>query len=308
MELIGRPFDIDTDLSAMLTLADRSPLITPHAADWPYRFSSWAADKTANGQVWTDPDGRIAGWVVLQTPFWSIDCVMMPDAPPEFYRHMLAWAQHQAAHLRATPLGRPIWFVSIDAACDREHRVLEAERFQDVSDVGENSWSKVLFEHRDVAKLEPISLPAGLTLRSLNPATEIERYVQLHREVFESENMTAGWRSASTRMADYQNDLDLVIASDEGELQGFGVGWLRHSDTGDVVGQIEPLGVRQAYRGMRLSRQMMTAAIERMKAKGATRVFVETDKERTAAMAAYHAQGFEVAKTVLVYRYDVPEA
>lgn len=46
----------------------------PYIADWPYRFAFWASVSPANTQVWLDANGRVLGWVVLQTPFWTIDC------------------------------------------------------------------------------------------------------------------------------------------------------------------------------------------------------------------------------------------
>jgi ribosomal protein S18 acetylase RimI-like enzyme len=117
--------------------------------------------------------------------------------------------------------------------------------------------------------------------------------------------MTAAWRAQSTQMPDYDNTLDLVIASEQGDLVGFCVAWLRQLASGERVGQIEPLGIRERYRGQKLSRQLMTEALRRLRHLSAQRIFVETDKQRASAMAAYAAMGFRVAHEVLVYRYVV---
>lgn len=49
--------------------------------------------------------------------------------------------------------------------------------------------------------------------------------------------MTHAWRTHATQMTDYINALDLVIASDQGELFGFCVAWLRRLASGETVGQ-----------------------------------------------------------------------
>ena len=258
-----------------------------------------------NTQVWMDDSSNMIGWATMQTPFWAIDCVVRQDAPPELYREMLNWAKMRAAEMTTQGDGHPMWFLSIDAERQNQRRELEAQGFVDISEVAENAWSKVLFQLADTSALTAVQLPAGLTVRSLNVDTAIQKYVDMHREVFESESMTHDWRANATRMAGYNNALDLVIASEAGELVGFCVGWMRQLASGEIVGQVEPLGVRKSHRGKKLSRQLMTEAIRRMRELGASRIFVETDKQRVEAMAAYEAAGFRVAHEVLVYEYVV---
>jgi ribosomal protein S18 acetylase RimI-like enzyme len=305
MTTVQSPFDLNRDLADALALADISPQSIPHAADWPYRFSSWALDDPLNVRVWRDSTNRMVGWAALQTPFWAIDCVAHADAPAPLYRQMLGWAKSRATDLHRTGGGRPMWFVSIAASCDQQRRDLAELGFENQAAVGEDSWSKVLFELTD-AEPPPQTLPSGLQIRSLNPASEIQAYVDMHREVFQSESMTHDWRARATRMADYRNDLDLVLVSGDGVLCGFCVAWLRQQTNGERIGQIEPLGVREAFRGNKLSRALMSDAIRRLRALGAQRIYVETDRQRDAAMAAYEAQGFRIAREVLVYRYVLP--
>ncbi len=306
MANVQAPFDLNRDLADVLTLADASALSVPHAADWPYRFSSWALDDALNARVWRDASNRLQGWAALQTPFWAIDCVAHPGAPAALYREMLTWAQSRARDLARAEASRPMWFISIAASCVEQRRDLAELGFEDVSDIGEDAWSKVLFELTHAAAPEAAHLLPGLQIRSLNASSEIQAYVDMHREVFQSESMTHDWRARATRMAGYHNELDLVLTSEDGALCGFCVAWLRNCATGERVGQIEPLGVRESHRGKKLSRALMGEAIRRLRALGAQRIFVETDRQRDAAMAAYEAQGFHIAHEVLVYRYVLP--
>jgi len=105
-------------------------------------------------------------------------------------------------------------------------------------------------------------------------------------------------------MHDYVNALDLIVA-DEDHMYGFCVAWRRQLASGEKIGQIEPLGVRESHRGQKLSRHLMGEAIRRLREHGATRIFVETDRQRESAMAAYESMGFKIVYDVLVYRYVV---
>jgi GNAT superfamily N-acetyltransferase len=220
---------------------------------------------------------------------------------------MLEWAQARATEMAALGQGRRMWFLSIPAECRKQRDDLEALGFKDMSEAGDGPWSKVLFELVNEGRLPPTRLPQGYQLRSLDSRTEIQAYVDLHRQVFKSENMTHGWRTRATRMAGYLAELDLVISLDGGELVGFCVAWLRKLGSGETVGQLEPLGVRESHRGQKLSQSLLTEAIRRLWKRGARRIFVETDVQRSAAMAAYASMGFRIAHRVRVYRHVVPE-
>jgi GNAT superfamily N-acetyltransferase len=243
----------------------------------------------------------------MQTPFWAIDCVVHPDAPFHLYREMLEWAQSRATEMAALGEGHPMWFVSIPEVCLNQRHDLVALGFEDMSDAGDDAWSKVLFELVDDYLLPPMKLPKGYQIRSLDTSSEIQAYVDLHRRVFQSENMTQGWRTKATQMTDYINALDLVLSSDDGELMGFCVAWLRKLVSGEAVGQVEPLGIQESHRGQKLSQALLAEAIRRLRDRGVSRIFVETDRQRSAAMAAYASMGFRVTHNVLVYRYVVTD-
>ena len=301
------PLRLPSDLPTALALADQSEMNYPHIADWPYRFSSWALDDPENTQAWFNRSGRMLGWAVMQTPFWAIDCQIHPDAPANLYPEILAWAQSRAAVMAAQENGHPMWFVSIPADCRERRRDLETMGFEDVSQDRENAWSKVLFELPEEIALERLKLPAGLMIRNLSIPSEVQVYVDAHRAAFQSKNMTFEWRIRSTQMTDYRNELDLVAVTEDGELAGFCVSWMRTLTTGVIVGQIEPLGVREVYRDRKLSQALLTEAIQKLRDHGAVQIYAETDHQREAAMTAYASIGFSIANQVLVYRYIVPE-
>lgn len=129
----------------------------------------------------------------------------------------------------------------IDASRTQHRRELEAAGFVDVSEADVDPWSKLLFERDDEIDMSGAVLPPGWTIRPIDVERELPAYVDMHREVFGSANMTLDWRRAATRMLAYRNDLDLVLVDDVGTLEGFCIGWLRDAATGERVKKLAVL-------------------------------------------------------------------
>jgi hypothetical protein len=66
---------------------------------------------------------------------------------------------------------------------------LEEAGFASQADVGENSWTKVLMKLENQSAMEKPVLPDGFIVRSLAGDDEVDAYVEMHREIFESKNM-----------------------------------------------------------------------------------------------------------------------
>lgn len=297
------PIDIDD----LISLAAREPARHLHLVDLPYRLSSWALERPDNVRVWSDGAGLLQAWAVLQTPFWAIDIVADSASGPEAYAQALRWAVEQAQAVQADPdWGRPCWFVSVlDDQVDAR-RTLEELGFADQGHVPVDPWSKVQLV-RPVTRLPyRVAVPPGYRLRGLRGSSEVSAYVELHRAVFESKNMTEGWRTRTLEQRAYRPDLDLVVEAPDGRLAAFCVGWFAASGYGGrPCGQIEPLGVAAAHRGLGLGKAVLEACCERLKAAGANEIYVETDRQRDAALGVYGAAGFRLQQDVHVYRLDV---
>jgi ribosomal protein S18 acetylase RimI-like enzyme len=151
---------------------------------------------------------------------------------------------------------------------------------------------------------ESPTLPEGFTLRSLAGESEVDAYVDIHREVFESKNMTVEWRARTLRHPNYTPDLDLVIAAPDGRLAAFCIGWLHQDSASKVHGQIEPLGVRAEFRRLGLGQTILLENLRRMRQHGAEHIYVQTDNYRNAAFSLYESVGFRVQDQILMYRKD----
>ena len=80
----------------MSALAKAFPTLNLHVTDLPYRFSSWALDYPGNIALWVDFRGAVLAWAILQTPFWTIDAAVHPQAASTLYPQILAWADARA--------------------------------------------------------------------------------------------------------------------------------------------------------------------------------------------------------------------
>lgn len=290
----------------MLALVHTDPGEHLHVVDLPYRLSSWAFDHPENIALWTDPQDRLMAWAVLQPPFGTIDYAYHPAlAATDLQQQILAWADHRARQAVNSPGGSPAWFVTVLPHQTQQIHNLEALGFTCQSHVAEDPYAQVLMTRPLAASESEGPLPLGFVLRPLAGAAEVDAYVALHQAVFQSENMTPGWRHAILQHPAYRPDLDLVIEAPDGRLAAFCIGWFAPKAlAGQPCGQIEPLGVHADFRRRGLAKALLSACFQRLHHLGAQQVLVETDNYRDAALQVYEAVGFQVQHAVLVYRKD----
>jgi ribosomal-protein-alanine N-acetyltransferase len=201
-----------------------------------------------------------------------------------------------------------MWYINSFTG-HHHHEMLEGAGFHSQADVGEDSWTKVLFQRNALPRPEHRPLPEAFRIRSLNGHAEVDAYVALHRAVFQSESMTSAWRHRTLAHAAYLPQLDLVVTDAENQLAGFCIGWFTPQGPHlQPAGQIEPIGIREDVRGRGLGRALLSECLARLAAVGATSVFVETDNYRDAAFNFYRAIGFRIERDVTVYRKEFAAA
>lgn len=294
----------EPDTHALVTLAHVCPSDNLHVGDLPYRLSSWALDDPENIGLWTDGDGRLLAWAIMQTPFWTIDYTLHPKADAILHKEILAWADHRARQSVGTESGRPCWFVTVMDTQRSRIADLEKAGFVCQAGVGEDSWSKVLMQRPAQSPVQQRPLPAGFFIRPLAGETEVAAYVELHRTVFESKNMTPAWRNRTLSRQEYLPDLDLVAVGRDGRLVAFCIGWFSRSWDGIPGGQIEPFGVHPDFRRLGLGRAVLLEGLRRLYLYGAVSVSVETDQYRNSALDLYKEVGFRPTRDILVFRKD----
>lgn len=307
MEIMERTFSGDADLRQMAELVRKFPSENIHIVDLPYRLSSWSFDYPENIRLWTDENGQMLAWAILQVPFWKIDYAYNPEFQNILHPQILRWADEQASKITSTPSGHPSWFVAVLASQTDRIRDLEGIGFTSQENVGENSWTQVLMQH-SMQIPDEIKLANGFHIRPLNGANEVEAYVDLHRAVFESKNMTIEWRNRTLQRPEYSPELDLVAVAPNGQLAAFCICWLAKNPNGECSGQIEPLGVHTEWRRLGLGQAILSEGVRRLQSKGASQIFVQTDNYRDAAFKLYGSSGFRVSKNILMYRKNYEAA
>jgi mycothiol synthase len=308
MKITQRAFSGQEDLRAMEALARKFRADNLHVTDLPYHTCTWALDDPGHTRLWWDETGRLLAWVILQIPFDALDFACHPEVEAALLPEMLAWAdEYSRAHHEIIPLGtpedQPCWFVNVFA--DQAERIctLEAAGFACQADVGEYSWTKVFMQRPADLPVKEYRIPPGFVVRPLAGESEVEAYVQLHRAIFGTKNMTADWKRRLLQHPDYTPDLDLIVATPDGRLAAFCVCWLdRHGP--ELIGQIEPLGCHRDFRHFALGRVALAEGLRRMQAHGAKKLFVEANNWRNTAFRLYESMGFKVVRDVLVYRRD----
>jgi mycothiol synthase len=301
MKLFSRPFSGGADKDKMTALARQSPADNFHVIDLPYRLSSWALGDLDNISLWFGEKDELMGWAVLQSPFWTIDYVCHPTVESRLHPEILVWANGRAQATLNTPTGHPAWYVMVFEEQANRIRDLEGTGFKCQADAGADSWSKVSMRRSIDTAVKIFQSPSGYTVRSLRGVNEVEAYVELHRSVFESKNMTTDWRLGTLNCAGYRRDLDIVVESPEGALVAFCIGWL---DETSREGQIEPLGCHKNFRQHALGRVALSECLHRFQSLGVKNIFVETDSYRNTAFRLYESFDFHVIRNVLVYRKD----
>lgn len=302
MIITQRTYSTEQDKYLMSALARQCSENNLHVVDLPYRFSSWAFDNLENINLWFDENQQLVAWVVLQSPFWTIDYVCHPEYESHLHREILSWADQRAQTVKNTPYARSAWFVMVFSGQNNRIRDLEKSGFKCQSDVGEDSWSKVLMRrssHTPVKVYKPRS--AGFTVRSLAGEKEVQNYVELHQSVFESKNMTIDWRMRTLQHPNYKSDLDIVVESPDKRLVAFCICWF---DENSMTGHVEPLGSHKDFRQYGLGRVALSEGLRRLQSLGAQNIFVETDNYRNTAFRLYESFDFQVIQDVLVYRKD----
>ena len=302
MIISQRIYSTEQDKYLMSALARQSSENNLHVIDLPYRFSSWAFDNPENINLWFDENQQLVAWAVLQSPFWTIDYVCHPEQEPYLHQDILSWANQRAQTAQDTPYARSAWFVMVFSGQNNRIRDLENAGFKCQSNVGEDSWSKVLMRRSSEAPVKVYKpRSAGFTVRSLAGKEEVQNYVELHQSVFESKNMTMDWRMRTLQHLDYMPELDIVVESSNGNLAAFCICWF---DKKSMTGHVEPLGSHKDFRQYALGRVALSEGLHRLQSLGAKNIFVETDNYRNTAFRLYESFDFQVIHDVLVYRKD----
>jgi ribosomal protein S18 acetylase RimI-like enzyme len=299
MTYVRRAFHGEADVPRILGLARCMPLSCRHVLDLPWRLSSPTLTSGRDTALWETAQelgmGQTVAFAAWQEAWAVLDFFILPGLPAA-ERHALetdlfAWAE-QRFRERDAERGRPLpYAVEVREDDVERQQVVEAHGFV----LDDDAHGYVVLSHPLVELGAVPTPPAGFILRPLQGEQEAPACATLQQAAFKSTSMTPEWRAHTLRMPPYCPGLDVVITAPDGTLAGFCVGWL---DLSRHIAQIEPIGVHPRFQGLGLSRVLLLEMLRRFRAHGASSVLVETTHDRTKAIGAYEAIGFQPIHTV----------
>jgi mycothiol synthase len=295
----SRPYRDDDDLAALLDLvahanSDRTRTPDWHTGDvlWQmYRSPSF--DPTSNVRLWHTDEGVLAGFAwrdgagaaVLQRHPGHDRNVVLEDA-------MLMWAADNWAERAQGGTGRLL----TTYARDRDGAWLERLMKNDFAVTDKHLYYRM---ERDLTIPIPDNTPpSGAVVRPINPESELEERVSLHREVWANSTATPDSYRRMRAVPGYAADIDIVAVMPDGAFASYCICWF---DPVSSSGEFEPVGTRAAYRRQGLGKAVVEEGLRRLRSRGARTALVYCSGMNPAAQALYESVGFQIADRERAY-------
>jgi mycothiol synthase len=289
--ITARAFQSDEDFWKVRRLLVETYPITPPDFNWDTRrWDGWrfyTADPAWNPRweeqvhLWETGDGQLVG-AVNPDGNAPVALQLHPD-----FRHiegdMIAWAEDHLT--RSTEDGRHLEFFVYDYDCPRR-RLLEQRGYEKMPYGG--VIRRMRFGNRP---LPQAAIAEGYTLRTTRPGDEadFQRVADLLNAAFNRTFHNAGEYRTFTRLSpSFRHNLDMVAEAPDGTLAAL-VGMMY--DETNHYGLFEPVCTHPDHRRKGLARAMMFEGLRRVKALGATDVYVATG-DMVPANALYDSIGF----------------
>ena len=272
-------------LAIVTALLQRARLADPEAGLWEAADLQWwwrtpRRSDSVDQLFWLDVDGPVAGVVLTEwRDGWGCDPILVPGVPAVPLSTVIT---------RATDAIDALGLESVETLVRDDdvelQRVLVSAGFAADEDDRSGTTSMNARDRPDVA-----AIPEGFVLVD-RTQPDAGPHPMRHRN---GEQVEARLRQCSL----YDPQLDLAVETAEGEAAGYALFWF---DPVTKVGLLEPMRVEDEYQRRGLARAMLTAGLDRLAKRGASRLKVGYATD--AARALYTGAGFRVASTETTYR------
>ena len=259
-----------------------------HYYDLNYRISSWSISDKENIAIFYKKNSDTALAILyLQIPFWSIDYFIRKDLSKEvIIDYIIPWITKRQEVIRSKYYSQMKFFFWYEENFKPKNLLFE--------ELLKNNWT---FTHLrldlDVWEDYEYDISKKFVIRSLRN-NEIEKYVDLHQQAFQTKNMNLEWRENILKSPQYLNEVDLVVEYSSDILVAFCVFWVNNSHKS---ASLEPMGVSEKFRGRYLGKAIIIEGLKRLQKLKIEKVFVTTETDNQGALALYNSVGFkEVAK------------
>lgn len=266
-------------VSAMQQLAVEQRRLLGPRAPWHVGDIAWAARQHEEREhewrirLWVE-DGSVVAWSWLRGE-----------------RHVLEHDVHaDHLHLLDEILAEPAARLAFAFEDDTGHREALARHGFDRPE------ERLQFLVRDLpAPPELPPLPDGFRYRTVT-GDDLRERVSIHREVWAPSRVTEASYAQVRAQWPYRESLDCVVETTDGRFAAYCLCW---PDDANRVGELEPVGVRPAYRRRGLGAAVCTFALRRLHEEGDRQAIVYGQSDE--ARALYESIGFRVHATLVGY-------
>lgn len=302
--IVSRPYKDQDDYIQMQELLMQARQLT---SDWRYAhvgelaFNYFMIAIHLNLQdhirLWHE-QGKLVGFAILgEDPLF--DWQILPDYEwIGIEEEALAWAEARLVDLRKED--EKTWGGDLVAGSreDNPGRIdfLEKHGF---SYRGEFSEVNMILSLADPLPVPQV--PDGFTIRAFLGSAELAERALIQHDVWQPwsvGDVSEADYEFMTKMPGYDRNLDIVTISPAGEIAAYVNGWI---DPVNKIGDLGPVGAREAFRRRGLTRAAQLECLRRMQELGMTRACISTGYSNLPAQNLYQSIGFKIVNRYLDY-------
>jgi mycothiol synthase len=313
VDLIPRPFQSETDLTAMRRLLIKGRLSASsayyiHPGDLNWWFSYFTNDPRQHTTLWhgrEDPS-RLQAWALFSSDWCSLDVFLSPALNGTSHAHAVWDQAEQAAAVQHGRSGlsvlRSMWVAESDE-WTKAHLTSRGFTLAD-------SFIDLLTLPLDVKLDEPLP-PLGFQIRSTHGEAEALLRSLAQHTACESNLPIEEYINRYTRFMHspgYKHALDLMLTKlgDEQEPEelctAFAIVW---PDPQTKVGLFEPVGVAPGYQRLGLGRIIVKAGLHRLQEQGMHTAAVCGMSSLPEAREFYASLGFRSSLKLLTFEKEI---
>lgn len=274
----------------------------PHVGDLNFWFFMVTCHLTTQEfiRLWHDAQGRLIGYAILgEDP--SFDCQVLPEYEWRGIElEAFAWVEQRLIELVKQDAEQ--WGGKLVSGVRQDDVLRIAFLIEHGFRRGEYAEVNMICPLND--EIPEPSVHFGCQVRAFAGESELAHRVEAHRQVWHPwtvGNISDEDYAAFMRIPGYDQQLDVVAVASDGVIAAYVNGWV---DPLNQVGDLGPVGARQAYRRQGLTKAVLLECMRRMERRGMKRVSVSTGETNEAGLRLYGSVGFRIVNKYFEYVKD----
>lgn len=302
--IVSRPYKDQDDYIQMQELLMQARQLTSdwryaHVGELAFNFFMIAIHLNLQDHIrlWHD-DRKLVGFAIIgEDPLF--DWQILPGYEwIGIEEEALAWAEARIVDLREDDVNTWGGELVSGSRQDNPERIgfLERHGFTYRGDFSEVNMILSLADPLPVPQV-----PDGFTIRAFLGSAELAERALIQHDVWQPwsvGDVSEADYEFMTKMPGYDRSLDIVTVSPTGEIAAYVNGWI---DPVNKIGDLGPVGAREAFRRRGLTRAAQLECLRRMQELGMTRACISTGFSNIPAQQLYQSIGFKIVNRYLDY-------